>query len=203
MELNVIKKLFTELRDNLELQHDSSLVYCEKAIRDIIAVLESDESEQFKTKSVVKAFGRLYTGRGRLQEYHICDDDSEEQIKLDEPFTRIKNELWKIVGPYVMNLDVLKKLFTELRDYLELQHDRSMFYYERIIRNIVAVLESDESVKFKIEYVIDAFPALYSCRGGLSEYYIWDNDYEKRMKLNEPFRRIQKGICAIVGPYIV
>lgn len=28
--------------------------------------------------------------------------------------------------------------------------------------------------------------SLYPPRGGLGEFYIWDSDYDKRMKLNEP-----------------
>ena len=55
-----------------------------------------------------------------------------------------------------MNFDALKKLFTELRDYLELQNDNSIVNIRKLVNNTVVVLESDKSESFKSEYVLDA-----------------------------------------------
>ena len=79
-----------------------------------------------------------------------------------------------------MNFDALKKLFTELRDYLELKNDNSIVNIRKLVNNTVVVLESDKSESFKSEYVLDAYKSLYTGRAGLTEYYIWDNDWTIR-----------------------
>lgn len=71
-----------------------------------------------------------------------------------------------------MNLDALKKLFTELRDYLELHHDNSIINMFNLVKNTVNVLEADESEDFKSEYVLESYKTLYTGRTGLIEYYI-------------------------------
>lgn len=101
-----------------------------------------------------------------------------------------------------MNLEVLKKLFTELRDYLELQNDNSILNIRKLVKNTVAVLESDEVDSVKSEYVLDAYKSLYKGRADLTEYYIWDNDYDKRMKLNEPLERIRNDLWDIMKQYV-
>lgn len=101
-----------------------------------------------------------------------------------------------------MNFDALKKLFTELRDYLELQNDNSIVNIRKLVNNTVVVLESDKSESFKSEYVLDAYKSLYTGRTGLTEYYIWDNDYDKRMRLNEPLERIRDDLWEIMKQYV-
>lgn len=101
-----------------------------------------------------------------------------------------------------MDLEALKKLFTELRDYLELQNDNSILNIRKLVSNTVAVLESNESDSVKSEYVLDAYRTLYTGRAGLTEYYIWDNDYDNRMKLNEPLERIRDDLWEIMKQYV-
>lgn len=101
-----------------------------------------------------------------------------------------------------MNLEALKKLFTELGDCLELQNDNSILNIRKLVKNTVEVLDSDESESFKSEYVLDAYKSLYTGRAGLTEYYIWDNDYDKRMKLNEPLERIRDDLWEIMKRYV-
>ena len=101
-----------------------------------------------------------------------------------------------------MNFDALKKLFTEFRDYLELQNDNSIVNIRKLVNNTVVVLESDKSESFKWEYVLDAYKSLYTGRAGLTEYYIWDNDYDKRMRLNEPLERIRDDLWEIMKQYV-
>lgn len=101
-----------------------------------------------------------------------------------------------------MNFDALKKLFTELRDYLELQNDNSIVNIRKLVNNTVMVLESDKSESFKSEYVLDVYKSLCTGRAGLTEYYIWDNDYDKRIRLNEPLERIRDNLWEIMKQYV-
>ena len=101
-----------------------------------------------------------------------------------------------------MNLDALKKLFIELRDYLELHHDNSIINMFKLVKDTVNVLESDETEDFKSAYVLDSYKTLYTGRAGLTEYYIWDNDYDTRMKLNESLERIRSDLWEIMKQYV-
>ena len=54
-----------------------------------------------------------------------------------------------------IDFEALNKFFTELRDYLELQNDNSILNIRKLVNNIVAVLESDETdsvTKKVVEY---------------------------------------------------
>ena len=99
-------------------------------------------------------------------------------------------------------LNRINKLFTELRDFLEFYHDYSIRYSRRIVKETVELLDADESDYDKFQYVVQAYKALYTGRAGLTEYYIWDNDYDKRMKLNEPLDRIHHELWEIMKKYI-
>lgn len=101
-----------------------------------------------------------------------------------------------------MNLEVLRSLFAELRDYLELQNDKSILRIYNLVKNTAAVLESDEPDSFKSEYVLSAYKLLYTGRAGLTEYNIWDDDYDKRVKMNEPLERIRDDLWKIMKQYI-
>lgn len=90
----------------------------------------------------------------------------------------------------------------ELRDYLELQNDNSVLNIYTLVKNTVELLESNEADEFKTEYVLNVYKSLYTGRAGLTEYYIWDDDYEKRMKLNEPLERIRKALWEIMRPKV-
>lgn len=100
-----------------------------------------------------------------------------------------------------MNFDIIKSLFLELRKCLELQNDNSIINIKKAVDNTIAVLESDETDDFKADYVVEVYKSLYTGRAGLTEYYIWDNDYEKRMKLNEPLERIRNDLWEIMKQY--
>ena len=49
-----------------------------------------------------------------------------------------------------MNLETLKKFFTELRDYLELHHDNSIINMLKLVKDTVNVLESDYDTRMKL-----------------------------------------------------
>ena len=61
--------LFIELRDYLELHHDNSIINMLKLVKNTVNVLESDESEDFKSEYVLESYKTLYTGRAGLTEY--------------------------------------------------------------------------------------------------------------------------------------
>lgn len=101
-----------------------------------------------------------------------------------------------------MDLNRIKLLFTELNNFLINYNDSSIASSKKMVGNAVDILESDESDDIKKKYIIEIYKLLYTGRGGLTEYYIWDNDYEIRMKLNEPLERIRNDLWSIMKEYV-
>ena len=59
-----------------------------------------------------------------------------------------------------IDFEALNKFFTEIRDYLELQNDNSILNIRKLVNNIIAVLESDETdsvTKKVVEYTRNYF----------------------------------------------
>ena len=101
-----------------------------------------------------------------------------------------------------MDLNRIKLLFTELNNYQINQNDSTIESSKKIGENAVDNLENDEENNIKKKYIIEIYKLLYTGRGGLTEYYIWDNDYEIRMKLNEPLERIRNDLWSIMKEYV-
>ncbi|MBQ8667899.1 MAG: hypothetical protein IJ079_00180 [Lachnospiraceae bacterium] len=101
-----------------------------------------------------------------------------------------------------MDFERIRLLFTELRDYIAKQEDMTSSYSLKQLRNIVMILESDMPDKEKQESVLSTYRSLYMGRAGLTEYYIWDDDYEIRLKLNEPLERVRSELWTIMKPYV-
>ena len=102
----------------------------------------------------------------------------------------------------IMNLEKAKKLFSELEEYLNEYVDYSICSSYKIVKSTVAVLISDEKEDVKKQFLIQSYKSLYTGRGGLTEFCIWDNDFETRKKLNEPLTRIRKELWVILKGYV-
>lgn len=93
-----------------------------------------------------------------------------------------------------------EQLHDEKRTVYNFQVEDNHTYY--VGDNGVLVHNSDESEDFKSEYVLESYKTLYTGRAGLTEYYIWDNDYDTRMKLNEPLERIRNDLWESMKQYV-
>lgn len=81
----------------------------------------------------------------------------------------------------VIDLEKIRLLFTEQRDYIAKQEDMPSAYSFKQLCSIVMILESDIPDKEKQENALDTYRSLYMGKAGLTEYYIWDDDYEQRL----------------------
>lgn len=84
----------------------------------------------------------------------------------------------------------IKQVAAELVPLLEKYNDGNITPQIRTLKHIGDILESEvESGEpdLRIKHLRkDLFPL----HGGLSEFYIWDDDYPTRMKLNEPIDKL-------------
>lgn len=101
-------------------------------------------------------------------------------------------------------LEQLEKLFSELLKIVKKYGYERFVPQIRIIEAILSCLkDSEETSSSKMEYVASKHKQLYSPRGGLSEFFIWDNDFQTRIQLNKPLDTVRDDIWAILKKYRV
>lgn len=91
-------------------------------------------------------------------------------------------------------MDTINTLKTEYRlilESLKKYGDQSNKPQVTLVKLILDKLEhyKDGDDLTEIRKINDS---LYLPRGGLGEFYIWDNDYDKRVMLNEPIDKAKK-----------
>ncbi len=101
-----------------------------------------------------------------------------------------------------MNLERILELFENLEVFLRKYGDNSILYSYRIVQRTIDFLKSKENRDDKEEYVMCSYKALFPGRGALSEFYVWDSDFETRKALNESLECIHKEIWEILKDYI-
>lgn len=94
----------------------------------------------------------------------------------------------------------IKQLFEELLAIVEKYGDKTILNQESIIRHTLAIIDSQDTDDYELE-IIDIqreYKKLYPARGGLSEFYIWRDDFEERLAVNEPLSKITKRLWELL-----
>lgn len=97
-----------------------------------------------------------------------------------------------------MDLVKIKGLFIELESYLKKYGDSSILASYKIVKSTVEILSSDECDDIKRQIVIRNYKKLFPGKGALSEFYVWDNDFVTRKKLNLSFENIHNELWNLV-----
>lgn len=98
----------------------------------------------------------------------------------------------------------LIKLFKEMYHIIASNPKSDINYGMRTIKNMVQYLEM-ELANNTIEYeelvseIARQYKSMFPPRGGLSEFYIWDNSYEVRYRANQEYEQIKLQIEAILS----
>lgn len=71
-----------------------------------------------------------------------------------------------------------------------------------ILMGQVKCIGSDENDDEKIQYLVDSYKRLFIYKGGLSDFVIYDEDFQLRKQLNEKYNDEIKKIWAIMKGYI-
>lgn len=50
---------------------------------------------------LIQSYKSLFTGRARLTELYVCDNDYEKRVAMNKPFIRATEELWEIMSPFL------------------------------------------------------------------------------------------------------
>lgn len=97
-----------------------------------------------------------------------------------------------------VNIQELRGLFGRLFDILEKYGDSTIVSHKITISKIMYLLNSDEKYDNLISGIRVEYFKLYPARGGISEFYIWSENYEERKSLNEPLDIIRERIWDIL-----
>ncbi len=89
-----------------------------------------------------------------------------------------------------MNITHILELLKELEALLKKYGDQSIVYQYRTLQDAIAVLEADYSDEDKEDCILTLYERLYPGRCGLTEFFIYTQDFEQRKALNETLSRI-------------
>ncbi|WP_419964196.1 hypothetical protein [Pantoea vagans] len=103
----------------------------------------------------------------------------------------------------MQNKIIAKKL---LNEFLKLKLILIKERENNWIRGVLAIIEKlelalsnhcNESVDY-CKDACDTWKAMYKGNGSFSDYYIWHDDFEQRVKLNKPLDSIKENIWKII-----
>lgn len=85
------------------------------------------------------------------------------------------------------------------------QRHGKKYYFAQLkqLSRMLECIDSDLDNTEKTEYLVDCYRMLFPIRGGLTEFYIHDDDYETRKQLNAPLDEAVAKMKEIIKPYMV
>lgn len=96
-------------------------------------------------------------------------------------------------------MEELKHLFQELFVILEENGDSSYNPQRRILKRVLDIIEENENDIDKFAEVSCEYKKLFSPKSGLSEFYVWKNDFTERKKINDSLYNIKTRLWEILG----
>lgn len=98
------------------------------------------------------------------------------------------------------NIDMkeLRSLFEELMLIVEKYGDSTIINQKRILASILDIIESN-SIDYDKNFIDiqRQYEKLYPARGGLSEFFIWKDDFQESKAINEPLSKIRNRLWEI------
>lgn len=95
-------------------------------------------------------------------------------------------------------------LLNKMYKIIDSSYNQDVIYAKKNIVKIVTYLEEElisDTVGYKelINTVLEPYKRMFPPRGGLSDFHIWDNDYQVRYKANNEYEQIKKQIEEILN----
>lgn len=96
----------------------------------------------------------------------------------------------------------LRDIFLQLGKLVQKYGEKYYTIQIKVIFNIIKCIDSEKNEEEKTEYILSNYKILYPSKGGLSDFYIHDDDFQTRLKLNEPLDVLKDKLWMIVKQYI-
>jgi hypothetical protein len=98
----------------------------------------------------------------------------------------------------------LKDLFQELLRILETEGDQEVHYAKSELRKDIQMIEdilnhNSADLNEVFLEVKESYQSMYPPRGGLTDFFIWREDFEERRKANQPLNHIKDELNKILG----
>lgn len=84
------------------------------------------------------------------------------------------------------------------------QRHGKKYYFAQLkqLSKMLECIDSDLDNIEKTEYLVYCYQILFPAKGGLTEFYIHDDDFETRKKLNAPLDEAVAKMKEIIKPYL-
>lgn len=99
-------------------------------------------------------------------------------------------------------IDILRDIFIKLGKMVQKYGQGCYEAQLRILSRVINCIDSYDDDCEKAAYIIKYYKVLFPSRGGLSEFYIHDEDFQTRLRLNEPLDKLREELWAIMQKYI-
>ena len=96
----------------------------------------------------------------------------------------------------------LREIFLQLGKIVQRYGEKYYTIQLGIISDIIKCIDSGLNKEEKTEYILYRYKALYPSSGGLSEFYIHNDDFQTRLKINEPLEKLRDNLWMIMKQYI-
>ena len=98
------------------------------------------------------------------------------------------------------DIEKLIILYKKLYDIIVGKDINFKYTVEKYIIEIIELLnvyKINKSLELKNE-IVAVYRSLYPPRDGLTEFFFWDNNYEKRMEMNKELDKVKKEISILM-----
>ncbi len=72
-----------------------------------------------------------------------------------------------------------------------------------ILMNQIKCIDSTEADDDKLQYLVESYQSIFTSRGGLSDFVVYDKDNELRNQLNEKYTKNVDVVWKILKRYIL
>lgn len=101
-----------------------------------------------------------------------------------------------------VEIDILRDIFIKLGKIVQKYGQGCYEVQLKILSKIINCIDSDSGDSEKTVYIIKYYKVLFPSQGGLSEFYIHDEDFQIRLRLNEPLDKLREELWGIMKKYI-
>lgn len=96
----------------------------------------------------------------------------------------------------------LKTLLFKMYELIHAYGENEYNIQKKMILDIIKCIESDMNSNEKKNYIVCAYKNLFPPRGGLSEFYIENENFDTRVLLNKPIDEIKENLWHIMKKYV-
>ena len=101
----------------------------------------------------------------------------------------------------------LKELFRGLLSILESEGYMETYYARHELHKNILMIEdalnrdiAPTELHELFTGIKESYKSMYPPRGGLTEFFIWREDFDERVKANQPLENLKNGLDEIINP---